>query len=122
MCKRILVVDDDLAILEVIKIILDEKGYEVATATDSVSLYDEIKDKKPDLILLDIWMSGQDGQEITKFLKANGDTCNIPIVMISANNEGLKMAKDSGADDFLAKPFDIEDLLSKVDKYTAVVA
>jgi CheY-like chemotaxis protein len=62
-------------------------------------------------------MSGQDGREICKFLKTNDLTKDIPIIMISANRDTEKMAKESGADDFLEKPFQMKDLLEKVVKH-----
>jgi CheY-like chemotaxis protein len=117
MSKTILILDDDLAILEVIRIILEEKGYEVFTLSDSNLAYQTITNRKPDLILLDIWMPGIDGQEIAKTLKQDQNTKNIPIIMISANNELERMSAASKVEGYLAKPFEIEELLSAVGKY-----
>lgn len=117
MNKKILVVDDDLAILEVIKIILEDKGYHVLAHANAALVHKTIEETMPDLILLDIWMSGFDGRDIAKTLKSQHHTKHIPIIVISAHNETEKMAKEAGADDFLAKPFDIEDLLAKVKQY-----
>lgn len=118
MSKKILVVDDDQAILEVIQIILSDKGYDIAVAADSAEIDTHLAGSLPDLILLDIWMSGQDGREITKLLRQKERTQKIPIVMISANNDGEKIAQEAGADAFLAKPFDIDDLIRIVETYT----
>lgn len=118
MRKKILVVDDDLAILEVIRIILDENNYKVLAISDASQVEESITQLKPDLILLDIWMSGFDGRDIIKALRAKEETSKIPILIISANNDTEKIAKESGADGFLAKPFDINDLLSITRKYT----
>ncbi|MBI4067654.1 response regulator [Candidatus Gottesmanbacteria bacterium] len=117
MTKHILIIDDDLEILEVIKIVLEEKGYEVTTLSDGNSLTQKLQLNIPDLILLDIWMSGIDGPEIAKSLKSDEKTKKIPIIMISANNEGARLAKEVQAEEFLAKPFDIDDLLNIVNKY-----
>lgn len=118
MKKKILIVDDDLAILEVIKIILEENNYEVAAISDAFLVQNAIEKLQPDIILLDIWMSGFDGRDIVKELKTKENTKNIPILLVSANNDTEKIAKEAGADGFLAKPFDINDLLFIVKKYT----
>jgi CheY-like chemotaxis protein len=117
--KKILVIDDDYAILEVIQIILQERGYDIAVAADSEEIQKNFTIDLPNLILLDIWMSGQDGREIAKMLRNQDRTKHIPIVMISANNDGEKIAKEAGANAFLPKPFEIDDLISIVEKYIA---
>lgn len=119
MNKNILVVDDDLAILEVIKIILEDKGYNVITISNGSEVEQAIEKQNPHLILLDIWISGFDGRDIAKKLKARSSTKHIPIIVISAHNETAKIAKEAGADNFLAKPFDIENLVSVVQQFTS---
>ncbi|KKQ80460.1 MAG: Response regulator receiver [Candidatus Daviesbacteria bacterium GW2011_GWA1_38_7] len=116
--KRILVVDDDLSILEVIKIILEEENYHVTTASKINTIDSLFRDNIPDLILLDIWMTGIDGREIARRLKSHAKYKNIPIVVISAHNDTPKMAKEAGADGFLPKPFDIPNLVATVKKHT----
>lgn len=115
--KKVLVADDDPAIVEAIKLILELADYQVETTVDG-KVIDKMKDNKPDLLLLDIWMSGVDGRDICKKIKATDDIKGVPVIMISASRDIEKSAKNSGADDFLAKPFEMEDLLSKVAKYT----
>ena len=111
--KKILVADDDPAILDVVTIILEDAGYDVKTTVNGKT---EVFAQKylPDLILLDIWMSGHNGKNICIRLKAKKLTSRIPIIMISANKDTEKIAKEAGADGFLTKPFDIQALLSKV--------
>lgn len=116
MNKTILVADDDPAILHAVKMLLEDEGYTVVT-TDGDKTAREVKRHLPDLILLDIWMSGMDGRDICKQLKAYESTKHIPIIMISARQDTEKIAKESGADDFLAKPFDIFNLLKKIEQY-----
>lgn len=115
--KKILVADDDPAILDSIKLILEEFGYEVDTTVDGETIY-KMETEYPDLLLLDIWMSGQDGREICKYLKKEAHTKHIPIIMISANRDTAMIAKEAGADDFLAKPFEMDELIQKVEQYT----
>ncbi|MBI2600204.1 response regulator [Candidatus Daviesbacteria bacterium] len=114
-----MVADDDLPILEVIRIILDEGGYKVITTSNGAAVEKIIKSDHPDLVILDVWMSGTDGREVAKKLKSQKETQNIPIIIVSALRETRKIAAEIGADDFLEKPFDISDLLKIVNKNTS---
>lgn len=116
--KKILVADDDPAILEVITLMLEDAGYEVANSVNGATV-EKVRGVLPDLILLDIWMSGVDGRDICKHLKAQQKTKQIPIIMISANRDTEAIAIDAGANDFLAKPFDMYRLLAMVEKYVS---
>lgn len=111
-----MVFDDDLSILEVIKIVLDENNYNVSTVSNFNAFKEEIKKGLPDLILLDAWMGDKDGSEIMEFLKKKKLINKIKIVMISALSDVNQIAKSCGADDFLRKPFEINDLLKVVEK------
>lgn len=115
--KKILVADDDPAILEVLTFMLEDAGYDIKT-TVSGQTEKMAQEFLPHLILLDIWMAGSDGRTICKSLKRQKLTRHIPIIMISANKDTKKIAKEAGADDFMAKPFEMDDLLTKVAKYT----
>jgi DNA-binding response OmpR family regulator len=114
--KRILVADDDLAILDAIKMILEDEGYLVQVVANGEAVL-QLKNDLPDLILLDIWMSGRDGGEICQQLKAQSHTAQIPVIMVSANKDTADIARSVGAEDFIAKPFDIDELVSKVGLY-----
>lgn len=114
--KKILVADDDPAICDSLQFMLEEEGYEVVTTVNGETIY-TMEKEFPDLLLLDIWMSGQDGREICKYLKKKELTKDIPIIMLSASRDIEKAARDSGADDFLPKPFQMEELLTKVKYY-----
>jgi DNA-binding response OmpR family regulator len=113
---KILIADDDQGILDALTFILEHKGYQVESTADGGSLYDMNGDT-PDLLLLDIRMSGHDGRDICKFLKSKKITKKVPIIMISANRDTAKHAKEAGADDYLPKPFEMTDLLQKVGKF-----
>lgn len=116
--KRILVIDDDESILDAISLLLEEEGYIVETTPKGEETYKKIDEFHPDLILLDVLMSGSDGREICKNLKQDKKTKDTPIVMISAHPSASRSVFEFGADDFLAKPFETEDLLTKIKKYT----
>lgn len=113
--KKILVADDDQSILDVIKIMLEQVGgYEVSTTLDGESVLE--LQELPDLLLLDLWMSGIDGSEVCKSLKANQKTKDLPVIIFSANRDVDKISRSAGADDYIAKPFQMDDLLEKVKK------
>ncbi len=114
--KQILIADDDHAILEAITLILNEAGYDVQTTLDGGTVI-EMSEDFPDLLLLDIWMSGVDGREVCLAWKKQDKTKNIPIIIVSANKDTEQIAKDVGADDFISKPFDMDMLLEKVARF-----
>jgi len=111
--KRILIADDDEGIVDAVTMILQVMGYEVDFTYDGGAVLDAVKNK-PDLILLDIWMSGHDGRDICKQLKSDPDYKEIPILMISASRDIKQSALDAGANDFMEKPFEMDSLLNKV--------
>ena len=115
MSKKILAVDDDNDILDVIRIILEEEGYEVFTLANGKHVFDMVKENGPDLILLDVMLGGLDGRDICRALKEDQNYKNIPVVMISASHNLNNLLLMPGApDNFLAKPFDIDHLLAMV--------
>lgn len=117
MAKKILVVDDDDGILEAIQLVLEEEGFTVETTPKGDETFTKIRSFQPDLILLDVLMSGKDGREICKKIKAD-KAFSVPIVMISAHPFAKTGAIACGADDFIAKPFETDELLKKVIHYT----
>lgn len=113
--KRILVIDDDRGILASLELLLEDAGYDVQTSTKNGEFIDEaIRAKPPDLIILDILLSGHDGRTICKKLKSQKKTRRIPIILISAHPNAQAMSEEAGADGFLAKPFDIDALLDQI--------
>ena len=116
MRKKVLVADDDPAIVDCLQIMLEDVDYDVATTSNGQTIA-LAKIFHPNVILLDIWMSGQDGRDICKYLKKQADTKSIPIIMISATRDLAQSAKNAGAEDFITKPFQMDDLLKKVAQY-----
>jgi DNA-binding response OmpR family regulator len=117
--RTILVVDDDPDILGAIQLTLEFAGYAVIPSMKgeyAQNLHDG-NGGLPDLIILDILLSGTDGRLICKQLKSRDDTKQIPIIIISAHPDARASAMEAGADDFLAKPFDIDDLIALTGKY-----
>ena len=118
--SKILVVDDDLDILVVMEILLTMKGFEVEVTAKWENTFEKIESFKPELILLDVLISGNDGRTICKQLKSQEETKNIPIIMFSAHPSAAATIADYGANDFIAKPFDVNDLLAKVNNQLAL--
>lgn len=114
--KKIYIVDDERSILEALEYMLTNEGYEVRTSPRGSDLLD-LNHDLPDLIILDILLSGEDGRQICKLLKSREDTMRIPIVMISAHPNAGFTVTECGADDFIPKPFDIEVLLGIIQKH-----
>jgi CheY-like chemotaxis protein len=113
--KLVLVVDDDEGTSEVLRLILEHAGYLVET--DRTGRLDLLKTGVlPDLILMDNKLGIRTGAEICAELKGNEQTKNIPIILISATQNLQELAEVSCADDYLAKPFDIQPLLSMVER------
>src|ERR1700712_1721317 len=113
--RRILAVDDDNDILEVLQFILEESGYEVETLSDGHYLFDKIKAHTPDLILLDIMLGNMDGRQLCKDVKAKEETHDIPVILISAShNASTAMNQVGSPDAFIEKPFDISELLDTI--------
>lgn len=118
---KILVVDDDANILDALKFMLEDAGYKVETVGKNGGVINkEIRDDRPDLILLDVLLSGHDGRDICKNLKGQKATKNIPVIMISAHPDAEKTSLQAGANFFLPKPFEVDMLLAKIEKYIPV--
>ena len=110
MDKRILICDDDTDILSICTYILEEQSWEVHTKTNCIDITEVVRSIKPSVILMDNWIPDTGGIVATQSIKADPELKNIPIIYFSANNDIKSLAKEAGADAFLEKPFDIEDL------------
>ena len=110
--KKILVIDDDPDILYTVKHILISQGFEVCTHPTGLNVLEVVMDYQPDLILLDILLPGKLGTEICKELKDSN--CEIPIVLFSAHSQSENFLDMFRADAFIAKPFEVKNLLNTV--------
>lgn len=112
---RILAVDDEPSILIGLKRHLNARGYEVSTATGGVQALREIEENSPDLLILDLMMPDKDGLEVTYQVRSRL-RLNIPIIVLSARGEEQKKveALDLGADDYLTKPFGLDELMARI--------
>jgi DNA-binding response OmpR family regulator len=117
MSKKILIVEDDALMLEVMAYILTSSGYEVFTLSNGNGVFNNIKLNHPDLVILDLGLPGIGGQEMCQLIKLNKTTSNLPVIMCTGDDEPTEsLLNQAGApDDVLEKPFDIKSLIQKVE-------
>jgi DNA-binding response OmpR family regulator len=110
---RVLIVEDDVGIADVLRRSLRNEGYEVRTSADGVEALDVAAGFVPDLVVLDLGLPGMDGVEVCRRLRNDGD---VPILMLTARSETEDRVTglDSGADDYLTKPFERQELLARI--------
>ena len=117
--KRILCIEDEMEMIDLIRLILSRRGFDVIGAAGGIEGLEMIRKEKPDLILLDLMMPDMDGWEVYQQMKADESTRNIPVVVVTAKAQsidkilGLHIAK---VDDYIAKPFSPQELLASVEK------
>lgn len=113
---RIVIVDDNTDVLQVMKLLLGSRGFEVMGTTKGEETFNLVNTYQPALIFIDIHLSGMDGRQISKQLKTTEGTKHIPVILFSANMIKETTLTESLADAFIAKPFDIHELILKVNK------
>lgn len=116
--KRILVIDDEPNLLEVIRIRLEANDYEVLTAQDPLAGLEIAKEERPDLIIMDVIMPKVNGLRLLRILKREDETKDIPVIILSVkwHDNNHKAGVDAGADYYLTKPYDPKELLDTVKK------
>ena len=113
---RILVVDDDPAIREMIGLALERDGFDIMEADNAAAARQAIEKESPDLVLLDWMLPGQSGLEFARSLREDADHGQIPIIMLTARDEERDMvaALETGADDYVSKPFSVSELVARI--------
>jgi len=114
MSKKILVVDDEEELRDFISMRLEANGYEVVTAGNGIEGLKVVVDEKPDLIISDVLMPEMDGFAFYKILKEDEATKDIPVLILTARGKMEDTFRVLGVDDFLSKPFQADELLSKI--------
>lgn len=114
--EKILVVDDEEYILELISFNLTNNGYKVIKANNGIDAVRLAIEEKPKLILLDLMIPGKDGYDVCREVRSNSEIRNIPIIMLTAKSEELDkiLGLELGADDYITKPFSVRELLARV--------
>ncbi|BDI31686.1 hypothetical protein CCAX7_37370 [Capsulimonas corticalis] len=118
---KILVVDDEPPIVRLMEFILARQGHEMLVAVNGEEALAQVREHKPDLILLDIMMPRIDGYEVARTLRADPATCDMPIIMLSAKaqEEDIQKGMDVGVNEYITKPFGPDHLVRVVNKYLA---
>ena len=116
--KKIVIADDDSDTLELLKDYLESDNFEVITVLNGIQLFEILKIQKADIILLDIMMNWISGYDLCRALKQSLDFKNIPIIFISAKTSeaDIELGFNSGADDYVKKPFELKNLSEKIKK------
>jgi len=118
MAKKILVVDDEPDVVSLLTLMLKSKGYEVVSAGDGQEAIAKARSENPDLILLDVMLPRLDGYKVARMLKFDENFSHIPIIMLTAKiqEKDRELGIETGADDYVTKPFDTGVLLFKIEK------
>ena len=119
MKKKVLLCDNDPDIIEIVSLILSGKGFQVFICTTCEEVTSKIEEYNPDLIIMDLWIPEMGGEAATQMLKASPKYKDLPVLILSANNDIEHIAKRSGADGFVAKPFEIKELIDKINTHTS---
>lgn len=117
--KNLLIVDDDVSIGEMLQTLLEFSGYDVSVINNPHKVEEKIEESDYDLVLLDMRLSGVNGTEVCSRLKEKETTKEVPILMMSALSNAAQTCEAAGADDFIYKPFEMDELLAKINKMLA---
>jgi DNA-binding response OmpR family regulator len=114
--RTVLVADDDEDILQLVSFRLERAGYNVITASDGQKAIEAAREHQPDLAVLDVMMPGMNGYEVTRALRADQATAQIPVILLTARVQEADVSRgfEAGADDYLRKPFSPQELRSRV--------
>ena len=121
MAEKILAVDDEIDILQLVEMTLTSDGFEVITASNGIEALEQVKVHMPDLILLDLMMPEMDGFEVIEHLKQTPEMRNIPVIMLTARAQTHERIEglSAGADDYITKPFELEELKLRIESILA---
>lgn len=117
MSYKILILDDNQDILNVLQEALVSEGYEVDTLNNSENIIDTVQNHQPDLVLIDYLLSGINGGEYCHQIKTNASTSHLPVIMMSGYPRVLESLGDYGSDAILTKPFDLDEVYELIKKF-----
>jgi phosphate regulon transcriptional regulator PhoB len=116
MQKKILVADDEKDIVELVAYNLEQEGFAVLAASDGRQAWEKVNEEKPDLLILDLMMPGIPGMEVCRMVRRQASTASLPIIMLTAKADPIDkiLGLEIGADDYIAKPFHVRELIARV--------
>ena len=117
MNKSVLIIEDEPIIAEMICILLETEGLKVISLADVKSARQKVHNGEIGLVLLDLTLKGESGHTMCEYIKGQDNLKHIPVVLVSANSDLERIKIECGADDHIAKPFDLNDFVSKVRRY-----
>ncbi|MNK33555.1 Response regulator MprA [compost metagenome] len=120
--KKIMICDDDHGILEVLEMMLEIEGFTVFRESNSTNLLSEIKRTSPDLLLMDLWMPVLSGDQILKVIRTSEEFKNLPVIILSASVDGREIANNAGANGFIPKPFNMDEMIVDINNMLAGVS
>ncbi len=120
MRKKVLVIEDEPIIAEMMCILLEVEGYNVISLADTGLARRKLHSKEVGLVMLDLQLKGEGGQAMCAYIKGHDDLKHIPVILVSANMDLQKIKDECGADDHIEKPFDLDHFVSKVHRYSGV--
>jgi two-component system cell cycle response regulator DivK len=115
MAKRVLIFDDDTDILEISKFVLEKRGFEVFTEQSCTNVIEDLKKYKPDVVIMDNWIPEIGGVEATRTIKSDPEFGKTPVILFTASKDIQSLTEEAGADAFIAKPFDLEEMEETVE-------
>jgi DNA-binding response OmpR family regulator len=118
MKRKVLVIEDEPIIAEMICILLEIEGYKVISLSDLVTARKKLHSDEIGLVLLDLNLKGESGRTMCEYIKAQDGLKDIPVILVSANSDLENIKTECGADDHIAKPFELTDFTRKVRQYT----
>jgi len=119
--KKIFICDDDSTIVDMLQMLLEISGYDTAIETNSVNALEAIKVFRPDVVIVDIWMPLLSGDKLIRKIRQDQEVKDVFIICISASKDGKEVALQAGADRFIAKPFDINELLEAIENSSNII-
>lgn len=120
MRKRVLVIEDEPVIAEMISILLEVEGFGVISLADTGLARTKLHANEVDMVMLDLGLKGkEDGQSMCIYIKQQADLKHIPVILVSGNSDLEQIKEQCGADDHIAKPFGVDDFVNKVNRYAA---
>ena len=111
-----MIFDDDIEIFSILKYLVEDNGWQLQCRENCNNLVQEVRNIRPDVILMDNWIPETGGIAATQTLKREDDLKHIPVIYFSANNNIEELAREAGADTFIAKPFDLDELEEMIKK------
>lgn len=117
MKRKVLIVEDEPIIGEMMSILLEVGGYKVISLADTLSAKRRLHENEVGLVLLDLALKGENGQSMCSYIKNDAHLKHLPVILVSANSDLETITKDCGADDHIAKPFDLNHFMDKVKAY-----